>query len=65
MLMCCRFLRTGWQGFVSEKMHNLDRMDIKTILPKVTNVILAGMIVIEFMLNTSDSFTVLLCVFVP
>jgi len=53
--MCCKLHRTGCQDFVSQqKYSNFYRTDIKTSLPKVTNMILAGKIVTEFMLNTSD-----------
>lgn len=63
-MMCYKLHRTGWQGFISQqKYNNLFRMDIKTTLPKVSKIILAGKIVIEFMLNTSDSYVVFMCVF--
>lgn len=55
MLLCCNLHRIGWQGFVSQQEYNnLYRMDIKITLLKVTKMIWAGKIVIEFMLNTLD-----------
>lgn len=49
MLMCCKLHRTGWQGFVSQQNYDkLYRMDSKTSLPKVTEIILAGKIFIVY-----------------
>lgn len=43
MLMCCKLRRTGWQGFISlYEYNNLGSMDIKTTLPMVTKMVLAG-----------------------